>query len=173
MLTGHGQGPDLGRAEQIQRLVCGGSGSTGVNAHRSSPEHGGAEAIRGYTWVRDARMLTKRSRGRGEADAGIRWSRRVGVQPECVAEVAVAARARRREAMQHLQGTRASEVDDRRLTATRGSELSKRGGQGLTGAAGIGEETRRQQRTPARKCGSLAALCGGEAEGKRRGEIGL
>ena len=87
--------------------------------------------------------------------------------------MAAAARARRRRPQQHLQGTRASEVDARRLTATRGSELSKRGGQRLTGAAGIGEVRRRQQRTPAAKCDGLAALWVEMEEGKCRGEEGL
>ena len=73
----------------------------------------------------------------GEADGGGQGSRRVVGSPESVAEVAAAARARRRRSQQHLQGTRASELGVRRRTATRGSELSKREGQWLTGAAGI------------------------------------
>ena len=53
---------------------------------------------------------------------------------------------------------------------TQGSEVSKQGGQRLTGAAGIGEVRRRQQRTPAKEFDGLAAQCGGGAEGKWRGE---
>ena len=55
----------------------------------------------------------------------------------------------------------------------RGTELRKREEQRLTGAAGIGEETRRQQGTPAGKCGSLAARCDGGAEGNGDGELGF
>ena len=118
-------------------------------------------------------MLTRCTRGHGEAAGVDRRSRRVVALPESVAEVAAAARARRRRMQQHLQGTRASEVDARRLTATWGSALSKREGQRLTGAAGIGEGTRRQQRTPAMEFDGLAAQCDGEPEGKWRGENGL
>ena len=94
MLTGHGQARSS-RWIKIQRLRVMGSGSTGVKAHRSSPEHGGAKATARYRWFREARLLTRRSRGRGEAGACVRWSRRVGVSPEWLAEVAAAARARR------------------------------------------------------------------------------
>ena len=102
-------------------------------------------------------MLTRRAQGHDEAAAGDRRSRRVGDSPEWLAEDDAAARARRREAKQHLQGTRASKLGVRRCTVTWGSYLCKQEGQGLTGAAGIGEGMRRQLRTPATKIDGLAA----------------
>ena len=104
-----------------------------TTATGGTPEHGGAVANRGYRGNGDVRMLTRRAQGHGEADAEDRRSRRVGVLPESVAEDDAAARARRREAEQHLQGTRASELGVRRRSATRGSEPSKQGKQWLTG----------------------------------------
>ena len=118
-------------------------------------------------------MLTRRTRGHDEAAAGDRGSRRVGVSPEWLAEDDAAARARRRGVDFALQCTRASKLGVRRRSATRGSEPSKLGRQGLTGERGIGEGTRRQLRTPAGKCGGLAAYCEGEPEGKWRGRNGL
>ena len=151
----------------------GGRGQPESTSPGWSPEHGGAEATERCRGNQEARLLTRRARGHGEADAEDRRSRRVGVLPESVAEVVAAARARRRNAAAALQCTRASKFGVRRRTETRGSELCKREGQRLTGVAGIGEETRRQQRTPAGKCGSLAARCDGGAEGKWRGGNGL
>ena len=118
-------------------------------------------------------MLTRRSQGRGEAVGGVRWSRRVVASPEWLTGVAAAARVRRREAEQHLQGTRASELGVRRRSTTRGSEPSKQGRQWLTGEEETGEVLRRRQRNPARKCGSLAARFDGGAEGKWSRRAGL
>ena len=56
-----------------------------------TPEHGGAVAIARYRRVQDAGLLTRRSRGRGEAEGATRKWRRVAESPESLAEVAAAA----------------------------------------------------------------------------------
>ena len=151
----------------------GGRGQPESTSPGWSPEHGGAKLLSDAGGFRETARLTRRSRGRGEAVGADRRSRRVVASPEWLTGVAAAARARRREAEQHLQGTRASELGVRRLSATRGSELSRLGRQWLTGEEEIGDGTRRRQRLPATKCGSLAARYDGGAEGKWSRRAGL
>ena len=87
---------DLGHPVQIQGLRGGGLGVNRSQATGGTPEHGGAVATARCRGTRDARLLTKRSRGQGEVEGAVRWWRRVARSPESVAELAAAARARRR-----------------------------------------------------------------------------